>query len=364
MHILFRYRWSRIAQPNSLWLLSALGLALLLCIPLVFASAQKTPLVAAKQRAAAPPSWSVCDSSSAGIKVTDASGLVYTCSESGDSETKSETKKDKPAASTSATIALEPANSASSSADAPAPAENPVKPPMISWDGKELTIDADNSTLSEILLGIRARTGASIDMPPSTGAEKVFVHLGPAPIREVLSSLLYGTDFDYVIQASDTDERGLRSVTLTEREKGDKADVVATDANGQPRQRLMKGYSAPGKRDFQVAAEAAAESSASQQTESAAAEVSPPASPEQLPAGSDPAATVAQGAGSDSQAGASADGIVPAGGQSLAKTALTSSSDSIPSGMSSFSQMEQNLQHLYQQRQQMQALQNPQPPGK
>jgi hypothetical protein len=360
MHILFRYRWNRIAQPNSLWLPSALGLALLLCIPLVFASAQKTPPVAAKQRAAAPPNWSVCDSSSAGIKVTDASGLVYTCGESGDSET----KKDKPAASTSATIALEPANSASSSADTPAPAENSVKPPTISWDGQQLTIDADNSTLSEILLGIRARTGASIDMPPSTGAEKVFVHLGPAPIREVLSSLLYGTDFDYVIQASDTDERGLRSVTLTEREKSDKGDVVASDASGQPRQRLMKGYSAPGKRDFQVAAEAAAESSASPQTESVAAEVSPPASPEQPPAGSDPAATVAQGAGADSQAGASADGIVPAGSQSLAKTALTSSGDSIPSGMSSFSQMEQNLQHLYQQRQQMQALQNPQPPGK
>jgi hypothetical protein len=236
---------------------------------------------------------------------------------------------------------------------------------MISWDGKELTIDADNSTLSEILLGIRARTGASIDMPPSTNAEKVFVHLGPAPIREVLSSLLYGTDFDYVIQASDTDERGLRSVTLTEREKGDKADVVtASDASGQPRQRLMKGYSAPGKRDFQVAAETAAENSASPETESAAAEVSPPASPEQPPTASDPAATVAQGASADSQTGASADSSVSSGSQSLAKTALTSSGDSSPSGMSSFSQMEQNLQHLYQQRQQMQALQNPQPPGK
>src|ERR1700730_1673025 len=257
MHLLCPYRWSRIAQPNSLWLPSALGLALLVCIPLVFASAQKTPPVAAKQRAAAHPSWSVCDSSSAGIKVTEWSGLVYTCGESGDPET----KKDKPAAPTSATVALEPPNSATSaaSADTPAPAENPVKPPMISWDGKELTIDADNSTLAEILLGIRGRTGASIDMPPSTNAEKVFVHLGPAPIREVLSSLLYGTDFDYVIQASDTDERGLRSVTLTEREKSDKADVVASDAEGQPRQRLMKGYSAPGKRDFQVAAEAADE---------------------------------------------------------------------------------------------------------
>lgn len=358
MHILSRYRRSPIAQPNFLWLPSALGLALLLCIPLVFASAQKTPPVATKQRAGAPPSWSVCDSSSAGIKVTDPSGLVYTCGESGGSETKSEIKKDKPAETGSATVTLEPGNSDSSAA-APVPVENPVKPPTISWDGKELTIDADNSTLSEILLGIRARTGASIDMPPSTNAEKVFVHLGPAPIREVLSSLLYGTDFDYVIQASDTDERGLRSVTLTEREKGDV--VTASDASGQPRQRLMKGYAAPGKRDFQVAAEAADESSASPQTESAAAEASPSASLEQAPAGSEPAATVA---GADSQAGASADGMVSGGSQSLAKTALTSPGDSSPSGMSSFSQMQQNLQHLYQQRQQMQALQNQQPPGK
>jgi hypothetical protein len=286
--------------------------------------------------------------------------LVYTCGESGGSESKSEIKKDKPAEPGSATVTLEPGNSDSSAAAAaPVPVENPVKPPTISWDGKELTIDADNSTLSEILLGIRARTGASIDMPPSTNAEKVFVHLGPAPIREVLSSLLYGTDFDYVIQASDTDERGLRSVTLTEREKGDV--VTASDASGQPRQRLMKGYAAPGKRDFQVAAEDAAESSASPQTESAAVEASPAASPEQAPAGSDTAATAA---GADSQAGTSTDGMVSGGSQSLAKTALTSPGDSSPSGMSSFSQMQQNLQHLYQQRQQMQALQNQQPPGK
>ncbi|MGZ7100133.1 MAG: hypothetical protein ACXVJ8_16790, partial [Candidatus Angelobacter sp.] len=75
---------------------------------------------------------------------------------------------------------------------------------------------------------------------------------------------------------------------------------------------------------------------------------------------------VAQGASADSQPSpsVSADALVSGANQSLNRTALTSSGDSIPSGMSSFSQMEQNLQHLYQQRQQMQALQNPQPPGK
>src|SRR4051812_47889568 len=107
-------------------------------------------------------------------------------------------------------------------APAPAPAalpptQNPSHAPVISWDGNRLTIDAENSSLADILLGIRSRTGASIEMPGSTNAERIAVHLGPAPIRDVLSSLLYGTDFNYVIQASEDDESGLGKVILTSR---------------------------------------------------------------------------------------------------------------------------------------------------
>lgn len=79
------------------------------------------------------------------------------------------------------------------------PLQNPEHAPLIEWDGKLLTIDAENSSLSDIMLGIRSHTGASIDMPASANRERIAVHLGPAPIREVLSSLLYGTDFNYVI---------------------------------------------------------------------------------------------------------------------------------------------------------------------
>ena len=238
---------------------------------------------------------------------------------------------------------------------------------MISWDGKQLSIDTENSTLSDILLGIRARTGASIDMPPSTAAEKVAVHLGPAPIREVLSSLLYGTDFDYVIQGSDTDERGLRSVTLTQREKGDV--VAGSDTPGKSGIRLMPGYSAPGKRDFEVAAETAADSSVSPSAESTSADAGAPASQEPVSAGgAEPAPAIAQAPSADSQPASpdSADAILPAGNEPLNRTAVNSSSQPNSSEPSSISQMEQNLQHMYQQRQQMQAqqTQNSQPPGK
>ncbi len=93
MHILSLYRLSRIAPRSALWLTSGLGLGLFVCIPLGFASAQKSPAVSAKQRVAGPPTWSVCDSSSAGIRVTDATGLVYTCGATGEPETKPRLRK-------------------------------------------------------------------------------------------------------------------------------------------------------------------------------------------------------------------------------------------------------------------------------
>jgi hypothetical protein len=363
VQILSFRRLSRVPSRSALRLTSGLGLALLVCIP--FASAQTAPVGPRKQPAAQPLTWSVCDSASAGITITDSNGLVYTC---GDTENgPGDAKKDKQVAPVSATAAPGPVNPVSSPVP-PAPAQGRVGTPVISWDGKQLTIDAENSTLSDILLGVRARTGASIDMPPSTAAEQVAVHLGPAPIREVLSSLLYGTDFDYIIQGSDTDEGGLRSVTLTQRESSDV--VTASDAAGKSRIRLMPGYSAPGKRDFEVAAEAAADSSASPSAESTTADAGAPASQEPASAGADPASTIAKGPSADSQPSPaeSADAILPAGNEPLNRTAVSSSSQPNSSEMpsTSMSQMQQNLQHMYQQRQQIQAqqTQNPQPPGK
>lgn len=247
--------------------------------------------------------------------------------------------------------------------------------PVISWDGKQLTIDAENTSLSEILLAIRARTGASIEMPPSTSAERVAVHMGPAPVREVLSSLLYGTDFNYVIQSTDGDEEGLGLVIITAREKDNSEDVSGSNKPANRSVRLMPGYAAPGKRDFEVKHDNG-DNDASAQTEPsnpAAAEVASQAAAD--PVTENPqSASKADAQPGPSSSGESADSSAPAASDAgvasvgLAQPGgiapIASSSDAGSGGGSPISKMEQDLQRLYQQRKQMQAQQNhPQPQG-
>jgi len=92
--------------------------------------------------------------------------------------------------------------------------------PQVSFDGKQLTIIANNSTLSDILAAVRTSTGAEIDVPTGTSGEHLAeVRLGPGPAREVLASLLSWTDFGYIIQASDKNPQGIQSVLLVARSK-------------------------------------------------------------------------------------------------------------------------------------------------
>ena len=128
------------------------------------------------------------------------------------------------------------------------PEQMPPGVPQVSWDGSQLTINADNSTLADILVAIRARTGADIDVPPNASRERIAARLGPGPARDVISTLLSWTDFDYIIQASDTDPLGIQSVLLTPRSKSD--DTVASAGMGsyvprRPNPRIGQGNSSP-----------------------------------------------------------------------------------------------------------------------
>lgn len=78
---------------------------------------------------------------------------------------------------------------------------------------------------------MRERTGASIEIPGAASGERVFVHLGPGPARDIISSLVYGTAFDYVIETAEDDPDTLRSVVLTAPGQGDSSsDVVVAGA--------------------------------------------------------------------------------------------------------------------------------------
>lgn len=91
----------------------------------------------------------------------------------------------------------------------------PPAPPQVTYSNGLLTIVANNSTLSDILHAVSARTGASVDAPPQLGAERVAARIGPGTPREVLSDLLNGPGVDYILLGSDGDPNGVRSIILS-----------------------------------------------------------------------------------------------------------------------------------------------------
>ncbi len=75
----------------------------------------------------------------------------------------------------------------------------PVKP-TVTMERGLLTIDAPNSTLSDVLMGVQKATGAA--MEGASPNERVALRLGPGRPEQVLAALLRGTPYDYVILGS------------------------------------------------------------------------------------------------------------------------------------------------------------------
>jgi hypothetical protein len=85
-------------------------------------------------------------------------------------------------------------------------------PPKVTYANNQLTIVAPNSTLADILRAVRKETGAEIDVP--VAPERVVTTLGPGPARDVLSDLLNGSRFNYVLLGAPGNETVLTRVVL------------------------------------------------------------------------------------------------------------------------------------------------------
>jgi len=105
----------------------------------------------------------------------------------------------------------------------------------VTSDGNQLMIQARDCALSQILDAVRAKTGANIDVSGGA-AEHMTVNIGPGPARQVISSLLGWTDFDYVIQGSDVDAVTIQSIMLFPKTKPTSSPAAATPALGHNRQ--------------------------------------------------------------------------------------------------------------------------------
>jgi hypothetical protein len=116
--------------------------------------------------------------------------------------------------------------------------------PQVTYQNGQLSIQAQNSTLSSILSAVRARTGARVEMPADTASDRVAAQLGPGNPRDVLASLLQGSRFDYIVIGSPTDPDALSQVILTPHagsSGGAPANEAANQLPGGSRQPMMPG---------------------------------------------------------------------------------------------------------------------------
>ena len=204
------------------------------------------------------------------------------------------------------------------------------KPPQVTYVDGQLTITAESSRLSEVMSALRAAMGTDVDLPVSVADQRIWVRLGPGPARRVLRDLLDNTELNYVIQASDSDEQGVRKVLLTLRGK--------TAEQSVPGSRVARGTSRRNPPESSSAVEVPDQDS-STPAESAAVS-------DAAPAGSPPPPTGAQSAASR-----------------LPSAPVASSPSLSRAGAGASDQMIQQLQTMYQQRRQMQIQQNQKPPS-
>ena len=87
--------------------------------------------------------------------------------------------------------------------------------PIVSYADGQLSINAQNVPLGDVIEAIRVRTGIAVELPAETMSDPVFDHVGPAPLRDVLTQLLYGSGFNYIIQTSSQDPQTVTKLVLS-----------------------------------------------------------------------------------------------------------------------------------------------------
>ncbi|MGA8154454.1 MAG: hypothetical protein WB952_26150 [Terriglobales bacterium] len=110
------------------------------------------------------------------------------------------------------------------------PEQMPALPPEVQFNQGQLTIMASNSTLGDILRAVHKETGASIDVP-GNATERVVGQFGPGPARDVLTSLLNGSHFNYVLLGSAENFSALDKVILTSRPNANDQSAQQTSAS-------------------------------------------------------------------------------------------------------------------------------------
>ena len=129
-------------------------------------------------------------------------------------------------------------------------------PPQVTYKNGQLAIDSRNATLSQVLRSVQAQTGASVEIPPGAGNERVVATLGPGQPKDVLASLLNGSKFNYVILGEANNPGSVQKVILMASTGGTSAAYVATTAQNAPLPpQPPQAVEPPPEEDYQQASE-------------------------------------------------------------------------------------------------------------
>ena len=110
------------------------------------------------------------------------------------------------------------------------PVNDTPNKPAVTWNSGGLKIDANNSSLHDILKEVSADTGAKVEGLGTD--ERVFGEYGPGTARDVLSQLLHGSSYN-VLMIGDQGAGTPRQIVLTARRTGNNPQQPQVNRPGQ-----------------------------------------------------------------------------------------------------------------------------------
>ncbi len=106
--------------------------------------------------------------------------------------------------------------------------------PRVTFANGKLAINAQNTTMKDLLRAVSFATGAVIEFPAEHAAERMSATIAPGPVRDVLTILLNGSGFNYVMLGSPNDPGTLQRMILTDAEPSAKPQLAQLDPAAPP----------------------------------------------------------------------------------------------------------------------------------
>jgi len=108
----------------------------------------------------------------------------------------------------------------------PAPVIEPAKGFEVSFQDGLLSVMSTKGSLADVLSEIRKQTGADIAIPAGAEQEEVAASLGPGTPRDIVSQLLNGSRYNFILVGADNDPNKLERVILSPKGAG---EIVVQD---------------------------------------------------------------------------------------------------------------------------------------